>query len=93
MNIGGIEELLLLRTLLALCLRAKFLGSDGLFCFSSICKFTAPKTLLQLLLASLNFTLDSENFSVGTKVISVNYSCRKPWKLVRFDMIFMMRDI
>ena len=61
MNIGGIEELLLLRTLLALCLRAKFLGSDGPFCFSSICKFTAPKTLLQLLLASLNFTLDSEN--------------------------------
>ena len=27
--------------------RAKFLGSDGIFCFTSVCKFGSFKTLLQ----------------------------------------------
>ena len=45
-------------------LRAKFLGSDGLFCFTSVCKYAssaASRTLLHELVASLNLTLDSED--------------------------------
>ena len=38
---GGIADLPLLRTLLAIL--QKFLGSDGLFCFISICKFGSFK--------------------------------------------------
>ena len=37
LNKGGIADLLLLKTKI---LRAKFLGSDGLFCFSWISKFS-----------------------------------------------------
>ena len=44
---GDIADLSLLRTLLISnspkVLRARFLGSDGLFCFSSICKFDSFK--------------------------------------------------
>ena len=46
LNRGGIADLPLLRTLLAIhrkVPRAKFLGSDGLYCFSSICKFGSFK--------------------------------------------------
>ena len=44
LNRGGIADLPLLRTLLAKkVLRANFLGSDGLFCFNSICKFGSFK--------------------------------------------------
>ena len=42
LNRGGIADLPLLRTLLAVhqkISRAKFLGNDGLFCFISRCKF------------------------------------------------------
>ena len=41
LNRGGIVDLPLLRTLLAIC--QKFLGSDRFFCFSSICKFDSFK--------------------------------------------------
>ena len=37
LNKAGIADLVLLKTIKVL--RAKFLGSDGLFCFSWICKF------------------------------------------------------
>ena len=46
LNGGGIADLPLLRTLLAICQKsqgAKFLGSDGLFCVSNICKFGSFK--------------------------------------------------
>ena len=45
LNRGSIADLPLLRTLLAICQksRAKFLGSDGLFCFSSTCQFGSFK--------------------------------------------------
>ena len=44
-NRGGIADLPLLRTLLAIRQKSReFLGSDGPFCFSSICKF--GRTLL-----------------------------------------------
>ena len=39
--------------------RGKFLGTNGLFCFLSKCKFRSFKNLFQPLLACLNFTLDS----------------------------------
>ena len=42
--------------------RAKFLRSDQLFFFISICKFGSLKTLLQQLLAYPSFTLDSDLF-------------------------------
>ena len=46
LNRGGIADLPLLRTLVAIRQkfpRAKFLGSDGLFCFCSICKLRSFK--------------------------------------------------
>ena len=45
LNRGGMADLPLLRTLLAICqvLRAKFLGSNKLFCFISICRFGSFK--------------------------------------------------
>ena len=73
--------------------RVKFLWSDGLFCFSSICKFG---TLLEQLLAFLNFNC---NFRLRRfilllqtkKVISMNYGSSanswKPWRWVRLDLI------
>ena len=47
--------------------RAKFLGSDGLFCFMAYVSLAASRTFLQQLLACLNFTLDSEDLSFGYK--------------------------
>ena len=46
LNRAGIADLLLLRTIISnlpKVLRATFLGSDGLFCFISICKFDSFK--------------------------------------------------
>ena len=46
LNREGITDLPLLRTLLAIRHKSRepsFLGSDGLFCFSSICKFDSFK--------------------------------------------------
>ena len=45
LNRGGMADLLLLRTLLAICqvLWAKFLGRDGLFRYVSICKSSSFK--------------------------------------------------
>ena len=42
-------------------LRATFLGSDGLFVLVVYASLAASRTLLQQLLACLNFTLDSED--------------------------------
>ena len=60
----------------------------------------ASRTLLQQLLACLNFTLESEDLSLWykwKKVISMNYgsstSSWKPWTWMRLDLIFSMRDI
>ena len=79
LNRGGIAHLSLLRTLLAICSRAKFLGSDDSFDLLAYASLAASRTLLQQLLAFLNFTLDSDNLSFWykqKKVISMNYgSC------------------
>ena len=60
----------------------------------------ASRTLLQWLLACVNFTLGSEDLFCWYKkkeVISINYGsstrCWKPWKWVRFDPSLAMRDI
>ena len=73
-------DLHLLRTLLAICqksLKAKFLRSDGFFCFSSILKFGSFKNPFAMVIVCLNFNLDSDLLMVQTKkVISVNYGSR-----------------
>ena len=77
LNRGGIADLPLLRTLLAI--RQKFrephfwevMDSFVLVAYASL---AASRTLLQRLLACLNFTLDSEDTNEKTKkVISMNY--------------------
>ena len=77
-----------------------FLGSNGLSCFISICKFGSLKnpfatitSLSELYFRRRNFTL-----LVQTKeVISMSYGSRtsswKPWRWARLDLIFCMRDI
>ena len=74
LNRGGIADLPLLRTLLAICKspRAKFLGSDGLSCFSSVCKFGSFKNPL----ATITSLCELGRYIplVQTKkVISMNY--------------------
>ena len=64
---GGIADLPLL---------CKFLESNRLFCFISMCKFGSFKNLSQRLLACLDFTLESRFILLlqTKKVISMNYS-------------------
>ena len=80
--------------------RAKFVGSNELFCFISICKFgsfnnpyASITSLSQLYFRSRRFTLLVQM----EKVISVNYGSStrswKPWRWVRLDLIFSMGDI
>ena len=81
-------------------LQAKFLGSDGLFCFISTCMFGSFKNLFATItsLSALYFRIRRFIFLVQTKkVISINYgssasSC-KPWRWVRLDLILSLRDI
>ena len=75
LNRGGIANLPLLRTPNSPKVpRAKFLGSDGLFCFSSICKFGTSRTLLQQLL---------KIYSVGTNEKSDFYELWQQHKLLK----------
>ena len=80
--------------------RTKFLGSDGFFCFSSICKFGSFKNLFATITSLSELYLRIRRFFslVQTKkVISMNYgsstSSWKPWRWVRLDLILTMRDI
>ena len=72
--------------------RAKFLGSNGLFCFSSICKFDSFKKSFTMIFFRRFILLVQMK-----KVIYMNYggstSCCKLWRLVRFDLILTMRGI
>ena len=81
-------------------LRAKFLGSDGLFCFTSICKFGSFKNPFATItsLSELYFRIRRFILLVQTKkVISMNYgssaSSWKPWRRVRLYLRLLMRDI
>ena len=74
LNRGGITDLPLLRTLLVP--RAKFLGSDGIFCFSSIWKFGSFKNPFASItsLSELYFRFRRFILLVQTKnEISMNY--------------------
>ena len=80
--------------------RAKFLGSDGLFCFISICKFGSFKNPFATITSLSELYLRIRRFFslVQTKkVISMNYGSStrswKPWRWMRLDLIFSMRDI
>ena len=70
LNRGGIADLPLLRTLLAICQKSQepsfweVLESFVLLAYASL---AASRTLLQQLLACLNFTLESEDFSLWYK--------------------------
>ena len=66
LNRGGIADLPLLRTLLALRQKSRepsFLEVMDSFVFLAYGSLAASRTLLQRLLACLNFTLESEDFS------------------------------
>ena len=80
--------------------RAKFLGSNGLFCFISICKFGSFKNPFATItsLPELYFRFRRFILLVQMKKgISMNYgsntSSWKPWRWVRLDLILLMRDI
>ena len=80
--------------------RGKFLGSNGLFSFISICKFGRFKNPFATIISlpELYFRFRRFIFLVPSKkVISVNYgsstSSWKPWRRVKLDLILSMRDI
>ena len=80
--------------------RAKFLESNGLFCFISICKFGSFKNLFAMITSLSELYLRIRRFFslVQTKkVISMNYgsntSSWKPWRWMRLELILLMRDV
>ena len=80
--------------------RAKFLGSNGLFCSISICKFGSFKNPFAKITSLFEFYFRSRRFIVlvqTRKVISMNYGSRtsrwEPWRRTRLDLIFSMRYI
>ena len=63
---GVVADLPLLRALLAICQKSrepKFQGSDGLFCFRSICKFGSFMNPFATITSLLNFTVGTHNKS------------------------------
>ena len=70
LNRGGIADLPLLRTLLAIRQKSRepsFWEVMGSFVLLAYASLAASRTLLQRLLACLNFTLESEDFSLWYK--------------------------
>ena len=70
LDTGGIADLTLLRTLLAICQNFRepsFWEMMDSFILLAYASLTASRTLLQQLLACLNFTLDSEDWSFWCK--------------------------
>ena len=70
LNGGGIADLPLLRTLLAICQKSRepsFWEVMDSFVLVAYASLAASRTLLQQLLACLNFTLESEDFSLWYK--------------------------
>ena len=77
-----------------------FLGSDGFFCFSGICKFGSFKNPFATIISLPELYFRFRKFILlleTKKVIPMNYdsstSCWKPWRWLRFDLILTMRDI
>ena len=78
LNSGGITHLPLLRTLLAICQKSEvpsFWEVIDSFVLSTYASVVASRTLVQQLLACLNFTLDSEDLLLVQmkKMICMNY--------------------
>ena len=80
--------------------RATFLGSNGLFCFISICKFGSFQNPIAMITSLSELYFRSRRFILlkqMKKMISRNYvsstSSWKPWKWVRLHLLFSMRDI
>ena len=79
LNRAGIADLSLLRTLLPFLpkvLRAKFLGSDGLFYFISICKFGSFKNPFETIISLFELYFRFRRFIQLVqmkKVISMKY--------------------
>ena len=94
LNRGGIADLCKSR-------EPRFWDVMDSFALLAYACLAALRTLLQRLLACLNFILDSEDlfcwYKQQKKKISMNYGCStsswKPWGWVRLDLIFMMRDV
>ena len=93
---GGIADLLLLRTLLAICQKSWepsfWEATDS--CFSGICMFGSFKNPFARItsLSELHFRFKRFILFVQTiKIISMSYdsntSCWKQWRWVRFDLI------
>ena len=61
LNSGGIADLPLLRTILAICQKFRFWEVMDSFIVVAYATLAASRTLLQPLLTYLNFTLDSED--------------------------------
>ena len=79
-NRGGIADLPLLRTLLAIHQKSRepsFWEVKDSFVLLAYASFAASRTLLQQLLACLNFTLESEDFSLWYKQKNDFY---EPWQ-------------
>ena len=81
-------------------MRAKFLESNGLFCFFSICKFGSLKNPFAKITSLSELYLRIRRFiflEQTKKEISMNYgsstSSSKLWTWVRLDLIFSMRNV
>ena len=97
-NREGVLDLLLLRRL-AICEKSwepsfwEVMFSFVLLAYASL---AISRTYLQQLLACLNLTLDSENILCSykwKKLFLWTMAATQLWKRVRFDLIFMMKDI
>ena len=80
--------------------RAKFLASNGLFHFISICKSGSFKNTFVRITSLSDFFFGFRRFILlaqTKKVISMNYgsstSCWKPWRWLRLDLILTMCNI
>ena len=103
LNRGGIADLPLLRTLLAICQKSRepsFWEVMKYLVLLAYATLVASKTLLQKLLACLNFTLEPEDLSFWYKWKSdfnelwqQHKQLKMMWRWVRLDLIFSMRDI
>ena len=80
--------------------RAKFLRSNWLFCFISMCKFGSFKNPFATITSQSELYFRIRRFILLVqmrKVFSMNYgsstSSWKPWRWVRRNLLFSMRDI
>ena len=83
LNGGGIADLTLLRTLLAICRRSRepsLWEVMDTFVLVAYAILAASRILLQVLIAFLNFTLDSEDYFCWNKQKNYFYEPRQQYK-------------